>query len=228
MSSLGRRIAIARRARGLTQRRLADHFNIRPAAVSQWENDQTRPDSARLAELAKMLGSTVEYLETGLPPSVQAGAAAPRHGSAMGASEDARPPPARAARYGERTLPIYGAGPGGAEGFVRHDPAQAVDWGYTPPELIGVRDAFGLYVEGDSMADAGLAEGTLVHVHPHRRPRPGQFCVLVRTDGGPLIKRYIGLRNGKMVLAQSNPPTELDIPETQVRAIFLITSAVFA
>ena len=31
-----------------------------------------------------------------------------------------------------------------------------------------------------------------------------------------------------MLLAQSNPSKELEIPETQVRAIFLITSAVFA
>jgi SOS-response transcriptional repressor LexA len=224
MSSLGRRIAMARRARGMTQRRLADHFNIRPAAVSQWENDQTRPDSARLAELAKILGSTVEFLETGLPPSAQ-GAVVPRLGAPPA---EAQPPPPRTARYGERTLPIYGAGPEGAAGFVNHDPSQAVDWSYTPPELIGVRDAFGLYVDGDSMTDAGLPEGTLVHVHPHRRPRPGQFCVLVRTDSGPLIKRYVGLRGGKMVVAQSNPAKELDIPEVQVRAIYLITSAVFA
>lgn len=226
MSSLGRRIALARRARGMTQRRLADHFNIRPAAVSQWENDQTRPDSARLAELAKVLGSTVEYLETGLPPHAQGGA---QGGSLMPRSsaphEDVVP---RAVRYGERTLPIYGAGQGAADGFVSHEPSRAVDWSYTPPELIGVRDAFGLYVDGDGMTDAGLPEGTLVHVHPHRRPRPGQFCVLVRTDGAALIKRYLGLRSGKLALAQSNPAKELEIPETQVRAIFLITSAVFA
>src|SRR5215475_3561329 len=65
MSSLGRRIALGRKGRNMTQKQLADHFNIRPAAVSQWENDQTRPDSGRLAQVAKVLGSTVEYLETG-------------------------------------------------------------------------------------------------------------------------------------------------------------------
>jgi SOS-response transcriptional repressor LexA len=225
MSSLGRRIALGRKGRNMTQKQLADHFNIRPAAVSQWENDQTRPDSARLAELAKVLGSTVEYLETGLPPGPPSPSILQRPNPPI---EDVLPHGARAVRYGERTLPIFGAGQAGAEGFVNHDPSQAVDWSYTPPELIGVRDAFGLYVDGDSMTDAGLPEGTLVHVHPHRRPRPGQFCVVVKTDGSVFIKRYVGLRGGKMLLVQSNPAREIDIPETQVRAIFLITSAVFA
>ena len=153
---------MARHARGMTQRKLADHFNIRPAAVSQWENDQTRPDSSRLAELAKLLGSTVEYLETGLPPGAGNTPLGQRPNPPV---EDVLPQATRAVRYGERTLPIYGMGQGGAEGFINHDQTQAVDWSYTPPELIGVRDAFGLYVDGDSMTDAGLPEGTLVHVH---------------------------------------------------------------
>lgn len=129
--------------------------------------------------------------------------------------------------YGGRNLPIYGAGKGGSEGFLNNDVTQAVDWTHTPPELEGVRDAFALYVDGDSMTDAGLRDGNTIHIHPHQRPRPGDFCVIVKTDGETLVKRFEGIGSGKYHLWQSNPPKHFDIPTKQVRAYFLIVSAKF-
>jgi phage repressor protein C with HTH and peptisase S24 domain len=134
---------------------------------------------------------------------------------------------ARSSRFQERDLPIYGARQGEQAGFVDNDTTKALDWTYTPPELVGVKGAFALFVNGDSMTDAGLRAGATVHVHPHRPPRVGDFCVLVKHDLVTLIKRFEGERGGKIILWQSNPKESFDVPVSDVRALFSITSANF-
>lgn len=136
-------------------------------------------------------------------------------------------PAARPIRPGLRTLPIYGAGQAGPHGFVNVGPQDAIEWTWMPPELQDVKGAFGLYVDGESMSDAGLPEGTEVHVHPHRKPRARQNCVIVLRSGGVFIKRYIGQRGGRLVYQQSNPMQEGEFPLEDVAAIYLITSATF-
>src|SRR5215468_6347555 len=97
--SLGSRIKDARHRRGLKQADIAGHFKIKPAAVSQWETDETRPDTSRLRDLADMLGVTVDWLTSegdDPPPSNVGGRGAP---PAVGAWP--------------RDLPVYGTAIGG-------------------------------------------------------------------------------------------------------------------
>ncbi len=42
--SIGSFIAVLRKARGLTQRELADKLGVSDKAVSRWERDETAPD----------------------------------------------------------------------------------------------------------------------------------------------------------------------------------------
>ena len=63
--TIGKRIALLRRRKGLTQEELANHMGVSPQAVSKWENDQTCPDISLLPKLSKLLGVTTDELLTG-------------------------------------------------------------------------------------------------------------------------------------------------------------------
>ena len=65
METLGLRIGVLRRQKGLKQDEIAEMLNVTPQAVSKWENDQTCPDISLLPQLANMLGVTVDELLTG-------------------------------------------------------------------------------------------------------------------------------------------------------------------
>ncbi len=76
--TIGKRIALLRRQKGLTQEELATAMGISPQAVSKWENDQTCPDISALPKLSRLLGVSVDELLSGkeelpavrvLPPS---------------------------------------------------------------------------------------------------------------------------------------------------------------
>lgn len=58
-------IAAARKARGLTQRELADQINgIESMSVSRWERGEHRPSLENLVALADVLGHKVAWFYT--------------------------------------------------------------------------------------------------------------------------------------------------------------------
>ena len=65
--TMGRRIAAARRARGLTQQQLADQLGVTNKAVSKWETDEGCPDLKTVPALCRALDLTADQLLTGAP-----------------------------------------------------------------------------------------------------------------------------------------------------------------
>ena len=63
--SIGERIRIARKAKGLSQRHVATLFGITPGAVSQWESDETVPNVERLGILGQILNAEIGWLVSG-------------------------------------------------------------------------------------------------------------------------------------------------------------------
>ena len=63
--TIGKRIALLRRQKDMTQEELAGHMGVSPQAVSKWENDQTCPDISALPRLARLLGVSVDELLEG-------------------------------------------------------------------------------------------------------------------------------------------------------------------
>ena len=63
--SIGERITELRKARNLSQGKLAEMMDVSRQAVSKWETDQASPDTIRLIKLADALDTDVEYLATG-------------------------------------------------------------------------------------------------------------------------------------------------------------------
>ena len=63
--TIGKRIAMLRRQKGLKQEDLANALDVSPQAVSKWENDQTCPDISLLPGLARLLEVSVDELLSG-------------------------------------------------------------------------------------------------------------------------------------------------------------------
>lgn len=63
MNGLSVVLETARRAKGLTQKELAEAAGVTQAALSRYENDLRHPDDEALARLANALGVTVEFLQ---------------------------------------------------------------------------------------------------------------------------------------------------------------------
>ncbi len=217
----------ALRGAGRTKTGLARALGWASARVTEVLKGERSIKADEVQKIARYLDWPAETVLAHIAGAGAADAGAPRAGFADNPPIAAVLPNARPSQFGGRSLPVYGAGRGGSEGFLNHDPSQAVDWTWTPPELAGVKDAFALFVDGDSMTDAGLREGATVHVHPHRKPRPGDYCVIVKKDSSVLIKRFEGQRGGKIELWQSNPRDTFTGPAADIIALFTITSVNF-
>lgn len=63
--TLGARIRTLRRARGLTQDRLADSTGVSRSAVAQWESDRAGHSAGMLRRVAEVLGVSVNMLRDG-------------------------------------------------------------------------------------------------------------------------------------------------------------------
>lgn len=62
MRRVGQNISTLRRERNMTQMELADRMGVSFQAVSNWERGESMPDIAKLPELARMLGVTIDDL----------------------------------------------------------------------------------------------------------------------------------------------------------------------
>ena len=69
--TLGARIRALRRARGLTQDRLASSTGVSRSAVAQWESDRAGHSAGMLRRIAEVLGVSVGVLRNGWEGSTQ-------------------------------------------------------------------------------------------------------------------------------------------------------------
>ena len=65
MKMLGSRIAVLRRASGLSQGELANRLQVSPSAVGMYEQGRREPSAEILVNLSRVLGVSVDYLLTG-------------------------------------------------------------------------------------------------------------------------------------------------------------------
>lgn len=60
--AIGRKIAIARKEKNLTQEQLAELMNVTRQSVSRWESEQSYPEMDKIGILAEILGVSCDYL----------------------------------------------------------------------------------------------------------------------------------------------------------------------
>lgn len=156
----------------MKQKDVADTFGISSQAVSQWEAGRTRPDSRRLANLARMFNVRLEWLleESGpmalndSPPSADA-----PHAMLVPVIDRVQ-----AADWAEVEDPFT---------------LRATDE-FLHTDLQVSSRTFALVVEGRSM-EPEFQPGDKVIIDPLVRPRPGDF-VMAKRDNDPAatFKKY--------------------------------------
>lgn len=167
--SLKENLTRLRKARGLSQERLAKDAGVRQNTVAAIESGKTK--RTRYApELARALKVKV----TDLVPEPEE-------------TKDLIPAPEL---VGAPDLPVYGSVEAGEGGIVvTNDPVDSVR---RPAPLQRVRDGYGVIVHGESMAPL-IRPGDIVLVHPHLPPRREDWCIFRFDHDGEFratIKEY--------------------------------------
>lgn len=125
----------------------------------------------------------------------------------------------------DKDVEVRGVAVGGEDACFSFN-GEVVDYARRPPGLVGSKNAFALYVVGDSMSPR-YDEGDMVFVHPGRPPRPGCDVIveLHGHDGEPgscYIKRLERRTPTRLVLTQFNPSREIVLPLQKVCNVFRI------
>lgn len=129
---------------------------------------------------------------------------------------DHQPAPSRQAPPGAPDLPVYASAEGGPSGMmVTYDP---VDWLARPDALQNVRDAFAVYVIGESM-EPRYEQGDMILVHPTRPPKRGDDVLLLSEQPdrafAALVKRLVRWDSENWTVQQYNPAKEYPLSRSQ-------------
>lgn len=202
---------------GLTQRGLAEHMGIDPAAVNRMLYGRRNIMAEEIPLIEEYLGAAV----TLSPPEMeyrQADRAShrPRGMSDVPAESFV---PAVDARM--NMVPVYGYAAGSPKKGLHLMNGEAIDWAPRHPAQYGIRDAFAVYVFSDSM-EPRYFQGELVYVHPGRPPEMNRDCVIELQNGDAYIKRFLKQSEDKIRVIQFNPLEEREFLKSDIKAIYAV------
>lgn len=174
--------------------------------------------SARMSNLTKL----AEAIEL---PLAELAAALPREPGILTRPSEVRPADVPIPRREDmpRNVPVYGTAAGSAlgRGAFQLTP-DVIDWVRRPPGLAGVKDAYALYVENDSMEPL-YSPGSLIYVHPHKPPARGDSVVVQEAvstnDVQAYVKKYVARTGEHVITQQFNPPAEIKFRRDRIRYI---------
>ncbi|TNE63675.1 MAG: helix-turn-helix transcriptional regulator [Alphaproteobacteria bacterium] len=143
-----------------------------------------------------------------------------------GAGMRTRQLPAGSEFGSRRDLPIMGRAQGGNDGNLNLDTG-ALDWTFRPADLQGVRDAFAVFVTGDSMLPK-YKDRDMAYVHPGKTPRRGRYVLVETREHKGFIKQFDRWDGDTLVVRQYNPIKEIRIPRTDVLRLMLVIGSLDA
>lgn len=125
-----------------------------------------------------------------------------------------------------RDVPVYGTAAGSnGDGAFLFSQQDVVDYVRRPAGLAANRNAYGVYVEGDSMEPA-LYQGDLIIADPSRKPRPGDRVVIVCAAGDhdgdgqtAFVKEFVRQTTTHLTVKQFNPPREIVFDRARVASV---------
>jgi len=178
-----------------SQEELAERLGVSRATVNRLANDHTKLKRPRAEQIASLLGTTVEALMLNEPPRPKGFAPTIVPGRDL---------------VGDKNFPIYAAARGGSEGH-QIVTFEAIDYVKRPAILESVKDAYGLYIVGESMIPA-FEPGDMALVHPHLPPARDKNVVLyhvspfTEAEAEAMVKRLLRYDDRDWHLRQFNPP----------------------
>lgn len=198
------RIKALRESSGLTQQQVADRLGKSQSEIARLERGERKLTVDWAVKLAPLYDVDPAHLLDDL------------------SSKDHGRPLARGASLPGNAgqIPIL-SGARGGDHQTMHLSDGPLGWAARPANLSAVRDAYAVYVVGDSMAPR-YEPGWLLHVNPIKPPPPGRDVVVRLIDDTVLIKTYQGWTPSALTLRQLNPAAALEIPRSQVASIHLV------
>lgn len=200
---------------GMKQQEVADALGVSQATVSRWLRGQDPQGSTRdaifdLAHQKNVLGN-----EKGLVGTVPNAIVGPKV-----RIEGIQP-----------TIPVFGQAMGGPDGRFVLNGNKVADLP-TPHSLLGVSDAYAVYVVGDSMEPRFFA-GETAFVHPYLPVRRGDFVVVQfhpeeAAEGDPpfaYVKQLVSFDHKRLKLSQLHPAGELELPAHRVVSVHKIVGS---
>jgi phage repressor protein C with HTH and peptisase S24 domain len=227
-SGWGQRIRALRRALGLNQSQFAVQMGTGQSSVSRWENEQDEPlphNWERMAELGGSSPAALRYGEPPRPPPPELAEAPARYDPGPAAADGFIPKLVDIPTPGllPRNLPVYGAAIGGEDGAFEMN-GQVHEYAARPQDLLTVTNAYGVYVQGESMYPR-FEPGWLLHVNPNQPVRRGDTVVIQVRDPDPFrppqafVKVFKARTPDRLVVSQFNPPADLDWPLADVISV---------
>lgn len=218
MDSIGARIRLARKRLGLSQEEFGAGIDVSRGAVANWERGQGIKRE-NLVALSRHYPIDLQWLLTGegTEPPLREPANISRLPARAVFDKGSLPP--------ER-IPAYGQAMGGEDGYFVLNGNKIADL-LAPPGLVGVVDAYAVYVSGDSMEPRYYA-GEVLFVNPRLPVRRGDFVVAqvqYENEDSPrgYVKRFLRMTNEHLILEQLNPTKELRFDRGAVQSVHRIT-----
>ena len=121
-------------------------------------------------------------------------------------------------------IPVRSAARGGCEQemFLQDGP---IDQVMRPACLSNVKDAYAIYVVGDSMSPM-YRPGQLLFVNPFRPATKGRGVVITKTNSAVLIKEFVRSDNNHVTLKEYQPEIrEFSIPLVEIKDIHVVTGS---
>jgi phage repressor protein C with HTH and peptisase S24 domain len=205
------RLKELRERAGLSMQALAARAGTSAPQINKLEKGERRLTLDWMVRLSRGLGVDLAEL---LPARAEAAAAAgPAPADPVPGSF---PPPAETGGM----IPMRSAARGGGEQqmFLADGP---IDYIRCPPSLARVRDAYAIYMVGDSMTPR-FRQGQILHVNPYKPPQPGAGVVVTKLDDAVLIKEFVRRGADTLHLRQYCPEGPIDIGLAEIRDIHTV------
>lgn len=178
------RLKEMRKAKKVSQVKLASCLGISQQAVGKWEMGRSTPDPETVARIAEYFGTTTDYL--------------------LGCSDIRRPMAQQWDHGGQTLLPIIGTVRAGYGALAFED-----DCGQEAADVRNPQDYFFLTVKGDSM-EPRISDGDLALVRRQSTVENGDLAVVIIGGEEGTLKK-IFKKDGAVILQPFNPayPTQV-------------------
>lgn len=210
---------------GKTQRELARLLGLDPSAVNRMVKGQRQVQVREVATIAAYLEEPappglIEQLAGAQPIVLERPAARPPADQVI----TARPVELPLLSSMKRDVPVYGVAAGNGDplgGDFQLETSVVIDFAPRPPGITSTRDAYALYVTGDSM-EPKFEHGEMVYVAAQKPVRPGDYviiCLKGRAPGEPercFIKRLVRRHPDRVDVRQFNPDKVMTFPAAEI------------
>lgn len=227
MAGKAERIRAVRQLARLSQEKFAESLGTSRGAVGNWELGKGIKHE-NLAQISEKFAVSLDWLSSGagnapkLDPSLsQRGKGTVNHSTRDSVTVPSHPlhPIPSEQLMGKTDLPVYSIVQGGRGALVlSSEPFTSIA---RPQNLLGIKDAYGVLVKGNSMARE-FNEGDIAYVDPHKPPREGDPCVFQsHGDDGTVeaVLKYLArspdASNTVWYVEQTNPSKKFTLKKAE-------------